>query len=463
MMSCFDHDQSRRAFLKRSAALGLAGVATPFVTSLGAIGEAAAATATDYKAMVCIFLYGGNDYANTLTPYDQASYDRYLAARSNIAHTRDSLAATLLKPTTALANGRQYALAPTMRSLLPLFDGGKLAPILNVGTLVQPTTKAQYQANAVRLPPKLFSHNDQQSYFQASSPEGATSGWGGRIGDVFQNGNGASALTCINASGNAVYLTGRSAVQYAVGTGGPVALLNNSRTMYGSAAAATALRGLMTAGPGSLLGDEHARVSKRALDTYAQVSGALAGAPAANFPLFPTGNSLADQLRMVARMISVSSELGAKRQVFFVSIGGFDLHDNLVAQHPALIGRVADAMRAFYDTTVAMGVADRVTSFTASDFGRTLQSNDDGSDHGWGSMHFAMGGAVKGGRLYGTPPAVGNGTVDDVGQGRLIPTTSVDQYAATLASWFGVSDGDLRTVLPNIGNYDAASWKLGFL
>jgi uncharacterized protein (DUF1501 family) len=463
MMSCFDHDQSRRAFLKRSAALGLAGVATPFVTSLGAIGEAAAATATDYKAMVCIFLYGGNDYANTLTPYDQASYDRYLAARSNIAHTRDLLAATLLKPTTALANGRQYALAPTMRSLLPLFDGGKLAPILNVGTLVQPTTKAQYQANAVRLPPKLFSHNDQQSYFQASSPEGATSGWGGRIGDVFQNGNGASALTCINASGNAVYLTGRSAVQYAVGTGGPVALLNNSRTMYGSAAAATALRGLMTAGPGSLLGDEHARVSKRALDTYAQVSGALAGAPAANFPLFPTGNSLADQLRMVARMISVSSELGAKRQVFFVSIGGFDLHDNLVAQHPALIGRVADAMRAFYDTTVAMGVADRVTSFTASDFGRTLQSNDDGSDHGWGSMHFAMGGAVKGGRLYGTPPAVGNGTVDDVGQGRLIPTTSVDQYAATLASWFGVSDGDLRTVLPNIGNYDAASWKLGFL
>jgi len=462
-MSCFDHDQSRRAFLKRSAALGMAGVAAPFVTSLGAIGEAAAATATDYKAMVCIFLYGGNDYANTLTPYDQASYDRYLAARSNIAHTRESLAATVLNPAQALAGGRQYALAPTMRSLLPLFAGGKLASILNVGTLVQPTTKAQYQANAVRLPPKLFSHNDQQSYFQASSPEGATSGWGGRIGDVFQNGNGAAALTCINASGNAVYLTGRGAVQYAVGTGGPVALLNNSRTLYGSAAAATALRSLMTAAPGTLLGDEHARVSKRALDTYAQVSGALAGAPAANFPLFPTGNSLADQLRMVARLISVSSELGVKRQVFFVSIGGFDLHDNLVAQHPALIGRVADAMKAFYDTTAAMGVADRVTSFTASDFGRTLQSNDDGSDHGWVSMHFAMGGAVKGGRIYGTPPAVGNGTPDDVGQGRLIPTTSVDQYAATLASWFGVSDGDLRTVLPNIGNYDAASWKLGFL
>ncbi|KQU49621.1 Tat pathway signal protein [Sphingomonas sp. Leaf339] len=462
-MSCFDHDQSRRAFLKRSAALGMAGVAAPFVASLGAIGEAAAATATDYKALVCIFLYGGNDYANTLTPYDQASYDQYRAARSNIAHTRESLAATLLNPAEALAGGRQYALAPTMTSLMPLFAGGQLASILNVGTLVQPTTKAQYQANSVRLPPKLFSHNDQQSYFQASSPEGATSGWGGRIGDVFQNGNGTAALTCINASGNAVYLTGRNAVQYSVGTGGPIALLNNAKTMYGSAAAATTLRTLMTAPPGSLLGDEHARVSKRALDTYAQVAGALAGAPAASFPLFPTGNSLADQLKMVARLISVSSELGVKRQVFFVSLGGFDLHDNLVAQHPGLMAKVADGMKAFYDTTVALGVADRVTSFTASDFGRTLQSNDDGSDHGWGSMHFAMGGAVRGKRIYGTPPAIGNGTADDVGQGRLLPTIAVDQYAATLASWFGVSDTDLPTVLPNMGNYNRSAWKLGFV
>ncbi|MGR6329126.1 DUF1501 domain-containing protein [Sphingomonas sp. XXL09] len=460
---CASLDQSRRAFLKRGAALGLAGVATPFITSLAAIGEAAAATATDYKAMVCIFLYGGNDYANTLPPYDADSYAKYLAARSNIALTRDSLANTVLNPTTALAGGRQYALAPTMGSLMPLFNQGKLAVALNVGTLVQPTTKAQYQASSVKLPPKLFSHNDQQSYFQASNPEGATSGWGGRIGDLFQSGNGASALTCINASGNAVYLTGKSAVQYAVGTGGPVALLNNASTLYGSTTAAATLRSLMTGSNGHVLAGEHARVSKRALDTYAQVSGALANAPASGFTLFPSGNALADQLKMVARMISVSSELGAKRQVFFVSIGGFDLHDNLVAQHPGLIGKVADAMRAFYDTTVALGVADKVTSFTASDFGRTLQSNDDGSDHGWGSHHFVMGGAVRGQRFYGTPPAIGNGTADDVGQGRLLPTISVDQYAATLASWFGVGNGDLTTVLPNMGNYNQSSWNLGFV
>ncbi len=456
-------DQSRRAFLKRSAALGVAGVATPFVTSLAAIGEAAAATATDYKAMVCIFLYGGNDYANTLPPYDQASYNQYLAARSNIALTRDSLAATVLTPSTALAGGRQYALAPTMTSLLPLFNQGKLAVVMNVGTLVQPTTKAQYTANSVKLPPKLFSHNDQQSYFQASNPEGATSGWGGRIGDLFQSGNGSATLTCINTSGNAVYLTGKSAVQYSIGSGGPVALINNATSLYGSTAAASTLRTLMTGPATHIFANEHARISKRALDTYVQVSGALAGAPVANFPLFPAGNTLADQLKIVARMISVSSELGAKRQVFFVSIGGFDLHDNLVAQHPGLIGKVSDAMKAFYDTTVALGVQNKVTTFTASDFGRTLQSNDDGSDHGWGSMHFVMGGAVNGQKLYGMPPAIGNGTPDDVGQGRLLPTISVDQYASTLSSWFGVSNTDMTTVLPNMNNYNPSSWNLGFV
>ncbi|THD37361.1 MAG: DUF1501 domain-containing protein [Sphingomonas sp.] len=462
-MSCFEHDQSRRAFLKRSAALGFAGVATPFVTSLAAIGEAAAAVSTDYKALVCVFLYGGNDYANTLPPYDQASYNQYFAARSNIATDRAALAATLLNPATALPGGRQYAMAPTMAPLLPLFNAGKLAVALNVGTLVQPTTKAQYTANSVKLPPKLFSHNDQQSYFQASNPEGATTGWGGRIGDLFQSGNGSATLTCVNASGNAVYLTGTSAVQYAVGTSGPIALINNSSQLYSSPTAMSTLKSLITGSSTNILANEHARVTKRALDTYTQLSGALAGAPAANFPLFPSGNSLADQLKIVARMISVSAELGAKRQVFFVSLGGFDMHDFLVRDHPTQVGLVANAMKAFYDTTAALGVADKVTTFTASDFGRTLQSNDDGSDHGWGSMHFVMGGAVNGQKFYGTPPAVGNGTPDDVGQGRLLPTISVDQYAATLASWFGVTNGQMSTVLPNIGNYNPSTWNLGFV
>ena len=463
-MSCFDHDQSRRAFLKRAGALGIAGTAAPFVTSLGAIGEAAAATASDYKALVCVFLYGGNDYANTLPPYDSASYAAYAAARQNIALGRDALAATVLNPTNSLG-GRQYALAPGLASLLPVFNAGKAAVVLNVGTLVQPTTKAQYAAASVKLPPKLFSHNDQQSYFQASNPDGATSGWGGRIGDLYESGNGTATLTCINASGNAVYLTGKQALQYSIGTGGPIPLLSNATTLFGSSTVASTVRTLMTTPPACLIGAEHAKVSARALNLYSQVSGALANAPAtgAAFASFPANNPLADQLKIVARMISVANELGAKRQVFFVSLGGFDLHDNLAAQHPGLMGKVGDALAAFYNSTATLGVANQVTAFTASDFGRTLTSNNDGSDHGWGSMHFAVGGAVAGKKIYGTPPAIGSGTPDDVGQGRLLPSLSVDQYAATLASWFGVAPGSMATVLPNIGNYNPSTWNIGFL
>ncbi len=453
-------EQSRRAFLARSGALGIAGAATPFVVNLAAIGEAAAAVSTDYKALVCIFLFGGNDYANTVTPYDQASYDLYTKYRSVLAYPRATLDATLLRPATALAAGRQYALGPGLAPLMPLFDAGKMAVALNVGTLVQPTTKAQYQAKSVALPPKLFSHNDQQSFWQASNPEGASSGWGGRIGDLFQAGNGTSTLTCISASGNAVYLSGRQAICYTTGTTGPTALTGNT-SLFGSTAASAALKTLMTTAPASLIGTEHAKVTKRSLDTYTQVSGALAAAPvlATAFPATNLGN----QLKIVANLIASSSQLGAKRQVFFVSTGGFDLHDSLNAQHPGLLGQVAGAIKAFYDATAELGVAEKVTSFTASDFGRTLVANTDGSDHGWGSMHFVTGGAVRGQRFYGTPPVVADNGPDDVGQGRLLPGIAVDQYASTLASWFGVANSDMTTVLPNMGNYNPSTWNLGFV
>ncbi len=452
-------DQSRRAFLKRSGMLGV-GAASPFVMNLAAMGEAAASVNTDYKALVCIFLFGGNDYANTLPPYDQASYNAYQAQRSVLAHARASLDATVLNPTTPLPGGRQFALAPTLSPLLPIFDAGRMAAVLNVGTLVEPLTKAQYNARSARIPPKLFSHNDQQSYWQASSPEGATSGWGGRIGDLLQSGNGSSTLTCINASSNAVFLTGRQAIQYSVGTSGPIALSGRT-SLYGSGAAATALQSLMGGTNAGLIANEHAKVSKRSLDTYAAVNTALAAAPTIA-TAFPT-SSLGQQLRIVARMISMSSQLGARRQVFFVSTGGFDLHDSLVAQHPGLMANLAASAKAFYDATVELGISDKVTQFTASDFGRTLLANTDGSDHGWGSMHFVLGGAVNGKRLYGTAPEYANNGPSDVGQGRLLPTTSVDQYAATLASWFGVSNTDMSTVLPNINNYNPSTWNLGFV
>ncbi len=455
------NNQSRRAFLKTTATMGVAGAAAPFVTTLAAIGEAAAAISTDYKALVCVFLYGGNDYANTLTPYDQASYDAYARLRPALAYSRSVLDATALTPTTPLAGGRQYALAPALAPLLPVFNAGKMAAVLNVGTLAQPTTKAQYAARSVALPPKLFSHNDQQSYWQSSSPEGAASGWGGRIGDLLASGNGQSQLTCVNASGNAVFVSGRTSIPYSVTSSGPILLSGNS-SLFSSATASTALKSLMTGGRANIFENEHSKVSKRSLDTGALVTSSLAAAPAFT-TVYPAGNSLADQLKIVARMISVSSELGAKRQVFFVSLGGFDLHDNLVAQHPVLLANVANAMRAFYDHTVELGVSDKVTTFTGSDFGRTLVPNTDGSDHGWGSMHFVMGGAVKGKNIYGKPPEIANNGADDVGQGRLLPGIAVDQYASTLATWFGVSSGDMSTVLPNIGNYSPSTWNVGFI
>jgi uncharacterized protein (DUF1501 family) len=452
-------DQSRRAFLKRSAALSLAGTATPFVMNLATIGEAAASVATDYKAIVCIFLYGGNDFANTLIPYDSATYGQYQALRPAIALARDALTPTVLAPTTALAGGVQYALAPTLAPLLPIFNAGKMAAVLNIGTLVQPTTKAQYQAKSVPLPPKLFSHNDQSSYFQASLPEGADSGWGGRMGDLLQSGNTNSTLTCINASGNAVYMTGKSVNQYTVGTSGPTALFGNQPTLFTSATANSVLRSMVTAPRTHLLEGEHTRVTKRSLDAFAEVTTALTGAPAL-VTAFPT-STLGNQLKLVARMISVSQQLGAKRQVFFVSQGGFDLHSDLGAKQPLLLAGVAAAMKAFYDATVELGISDKVTAFTGSDFGRTIVNNNDGSDHGWGSAHFVMGGAVKGKQIYGKSPVYANNGPDDVGQGRLIPTTSVDQYAATLASWFGISDSQMSTVLPNIGNYTTKN--IGFV
>ena len=428
------------------------------------VGHAHAQAADDYKALVCVFMFGGNDYASTLVPYDTARYNAHAALRPNLAYTQAALAPTLLTPNVALPGGAQYALAPELAKLLPLFDSGAMAVMLNVGTLVQPTTKTQYTNKSVPLPPKLLSHNDQQSYWQASSPEGAATGWGGRIGDLLQSGNGTSTLTCVNVTGNAVFLTGQAAVQYSVSTGGPIAL--NARTsLQGSTAAATLLNNLLSNSVGGAHQFEFAlgTIGRRALDLYAQVNTALSSTDGTNAqatatPFFPTTpadttSSLHTQLQLVARLIAVSSQLGAKRQIFFVSTGRFDTHSQLTTVHPLLMQNLAEAVRGFYDTTVALGVANQVTTFTGSDFGRALTQNNDGSDHGWGSMHFVVGGAVRGKQFYGINPTWANNGPDDIGQGRLIPTMSVDQYAATLASWFGVSPSNLGTVVPNINNY----------
>ncbi|HEY1399569.1 DUF1501 domain-containing protein [Roseateles sp.] len=443
----------RREFLKRASAVSIAGTAAPWALQLATIGEAAAAAApNDYKAIVCLFMYGGNDYGNTVIPYDTANYQAYANIRQALAIPRDQLAATALTPSLALPDGRQLALAPTMNRLKPVFDAGRLGVMLNIGPLMQPTTVAQYKAANVPLPPKLFSHNDQSSLWQSSRPEGATSGWGGRLADQFLSSNGNATFSCINVSGNAVFMSGGQAVQYQMSAGGAVAINGANRSLFGSAACAEALRGMITGERQHWMEQELNRVTARSVNAQGTVTTALA-TTTLQTPFETNGNGLASQLQTVARLIGARASLGVKRQVYFVSIGGFDLHDNLMSQQPVLLGNVASAMASFDAALVELGVAPNVTTFTASDFGRTLSSNGDGSDHGWGSHHLVMGGAVKGGRFYGTAPTVAVNGPDDVGQGRLLPTTSVDQLAATLALWMGVPATDLPSILPGIVNF----------
>jgi uncharacterized protein (DUF1501 family) len=489
----------RRAFLRRSGQLALTGTAMPFALNLAAMGEAAAfnAPSNDYKALVCVFLFGGNDYANTLIPYDDANYNLYSTIRGGgagqtaggIALAKAALAPTVLSPSQPLVDSqgqttRQFALHPNMTGLAGLFNSGQMAVQMNVGPLVKPLTRSQYDSSdkvANPRPRQLFSHNDQQSTWQSSSPEGSTVGWGGNLGDLAIDNslNTSSIFTAISVSGNAVFLSGDTALQYQVGTSGAIKIRPATNTsVYGVPGVASAISNLMRENRSHKLENEYNAISKRALDAEAAVTSALSAAEPTT--VFPT-DSLGQQLKMVARLIKGRSTLGVRRQVFFVSMGGFDLHDNLIRDHGGLLGRVSAAMTAFYNATVEMGVANQVTSFTASDFGRTLSSNGDGSDHGWGSHHFVVGGAVNGKRFYGEAPPVnvtdGTGwprvyTAAEqwhVGQGRLLPRTSVDQYAATLAKWFGVSDAEMPGVLPNINNFGAPAsrndypWDMGFM
>jgi uncharacterized protein (DUF1501 family) len=359
-----------------------------------------------------------------------------------------------------------------MGGLASLFNAGQAAVQMNVGPLVVPVTKAQY-AGANRalypLPPKLFSHNDQQSIWQSSSPEGSTIGWGGNMGDLALASNGGNSLfTCISVTGNAVFLSGDQALAYQVSPNGAVKIDCVSNNVYGSSAVKTAMRELVQQARSDALEDSYNRVTQRSIAAESSINGGIGvgtatgtGPEFSSFASLPSNNTLAAQLKMVARLIAARTSLSTRRQVFFVSVGGFDLHDNLITNHVVNMQRLSDAMTAFYQTTVNLGVASKVTAFTASDFGRTLTSNGDGSDHGWGGHHFIVGGAVKGKAFYGTPPpvSVGSGAAAEdqwhVGQGRLLPSTSVDQYAATLASWFGVEASELNGILPNLSNFGA--------
>ncbi len=459
-------DPSRRSFLQQTG-LALTGVAAPLAVNLAAMGEAAAQSATDYKALVCVFLFGGNDHANTVVAFDDANHARYTTLRGAVLATpKSQLAATELIPTRPLANGVKYALAPEMPELAALFNAGQAAVMLNVGPLVVPLTRQQYQAGVLAQPPKLFSHNDQQSVWQAQGAEGTTRGWGGRIADLTLSANGNPLYTCVQVAsddgfaGDAVFLSGNTAQQYQCTTAGAVPFeptLATGNFFYNNPAVNAMFSEFLVKPQTHVLAEEYARIVRRSIAAEIDVRAAL-NAGVVQTP-FPQGNGLASQLRIVAKMIAGRSVLGAKRQVFMVSLGGFDTHDNQPNRHPGLVRKVSQALDAFYKATVEIGMANQVTAFTASDFGRTLTSNGDGTDHGWGGHHFMVGGAVRGRALYGTPPPIAAGNTSaaedqwHVGQGRLLPSTSVDQLAATLGRWFGLSDADLYRTLPNLNHF----------
>ncbi len=447
--------ESRRRFLQNVLGVSAAGL-LPAILDMQK--WAAAAPLADYRALVCVFLYGGNDSANTVVPRSGAQQQVYAQERGPFAIAPGSL----LPIAPASAQPLALGLHPNLAELQALFQQRKLAIVNNVGPLLAPTTKAQYDAESVPLPPNLFAHDEQQEQWMTSLPSGPQTGkrgWGGRIADLLHslNGNSQVSLSIALDGSTNLFQVGRVVVPFQTYPGVLPRLLGMESWQLTMASAITQI---INQARTNVLEQQWNTSLKRAVDVTNVLSAALDATP----PLatvFPTQNGLADQLKMAARMISASGALGLKRQIFFVALGGFDTHGGQLADHPRLLRLVSQALAAFYNATVELGVANRVTTFTASDFGRTLKHNGEGTDHGWGGHHFVMGDAVRGGDMYGTYPTVAVNGPDDVGEGRWLPTIAIDEYAATLAKWFGVSATDIPLVVPNIGRF--ARRDLGFL
>ncbi len=455
----------RRDFIQRSLC-ATAGSAL-FTSFAGKLSLAHAASSLSgqlrgggYRALVCVYLYGGNDAFNTLVPTSAPEYAEYAAARGDLALAQGSLLP--LTPSQAPGGGGSYGFAPQLGELAGLFNQAQspLALVANVGPLLYPITKAEYQAGTVPVPAQLFSHSDQTVTWQKPAADLQTRrGWGGRLADMFQASNPNPTLSMnISVNGENVFQAGDSVIPYFVGTNGAesIGFVSDQPWNADRRAAFLALR---DAQHQHAMQRQYAAIMRRSMNNGADINSALGGeTPLAT--AFPT-SYLGRQLRMVARLINVRSALQMQRQIFFVGLGGFDTHATQLADHAQLMTDLNAALAAFYAATVEMGLANDVTTFTASEFGRTTSINGDGTDHGWGSHHLVLGGAVQGRRIYGTMPRLEVGGPDDAGWGQIIPTLAVDQYAATLARWYGVPPGDLATVFPNIGRF--ASSDLGFI
>jgi uncharacterized protein (DUF1501 family) len=443
---------NRRSFIRYAslAAAGSAAGLRPF----GALNSLAQ-SATDYKALVCVFLFGGNDANNTLIPFDTAGYGNYSAIRGPLTLPQSSLI--------QLAQAPNFAMNPNLADIAKLFDSKAAAMVTNVGTLIAPTTKTAYQHGAT-VPTNLFSHPDQQLEWQNASQSGATpTGWAGRIADALTSSyNPGGVVPMITSvAGDTLFCNGAASTPVSVSPGNLGGASCSEGTTECTAQQATA-QALLQFDSGLSLVQADNTITSNAYN-YAKVLTAATSSLPALQTVFPANNGLAAQLKQIAQVIQARAALGVSRQIFFAGIGNFDTHSDQVAQQGTLLAAISPALAAFYQATQELGVANNVTTFTMSDFSRTFQPNSNtGSDHAWGSHHIVIGGAVKGGQMYGTFPTLALNGPDDSGtNGRWVPTTGSVQYAATLASWFGVSSSQMATIFPNIASFP--TMNLGFV
>jgi len=438
---------SRRGFIRVSAA----GVGSLALRPFGVL-PALAQSGPDYRALVCVFLYGGNDSNNTIIPMDDTNYKAYQSIRGSLA-----LSAADLTPTVMSNTGAPYAFHGKLPELASMFSSKELAVIANVGSLVQPLTRAQYQSAQAAIPLNLFSHSDQQLAWQTAIAQGhSPTGWAGRAADYIasQNINSSSFPTFFSVAGNAIEGTGLATQPVALAPG-------QSMNIEGPTAGIAAIDTLLTTNSGMSLAQAANDTLSHSISDAAALSAALSKSTTLK-TTFPT-TSIGQQLQQVAQIIQVQSYLGMRRQIFFCSLGGFDTHAGELQTHDTLYPQLSPALAAFYAATQELGMAQNVTTFTESDFSRTFQpTTDDGSDHAWGGHHVVLGGAVQGGQIFGQFPTFELGGPNDTDtRGRWIPTTSIDQYGATLCNWFGIPASALATVFPNLANFPTSN--IGFL